>query len=73
MKVIMLNGSPHKNGCTNAALEIIADELKNQGVESEILWLGNGAVRSCIGCGGCKRRLPQKRQVQMCLRRRRRC
>ncbi len=54
MKVLMLNGSPHKDGCTNAALEIIAAELKEQGIESEIVWLGNGAVRGCIGCGGCK-------------------
>jgi len=55
MKVLMINGSPNKNGCTNAALEIIAKELKEQGVESEIVWLGNGAVRGCIGCGGCKK------------------
>ena len=54
MKVLMLNGSPNKNGCTNAALTIIAEELKRQGVDSEIIWLGNGLVRSCIGCGGCK-------------------
>lgn len=50
----MLNGSPNKNGCTNAALNIIAAELKAQGIESEIVWLGNGSVRGCIGCGGCK-------------------
>lgn len=56
MKVLMLNGSPHEKGCTNAALEVIAAELKAQGVESEIVWLGNGAVRGCIGCGGCKKR-----------------
>lgn len=56
MKVLMLNGSPHEKGCTNAALEVIAAELKAQGVESEIVWLGNGAVRGCIGCGGCKNR-----------------
>ena len=55
MKVLMLNGSPHKNGCTNAALEVIASELKAQGVESEIVWLGNGPVRGCIGCCGCRR------------------
>ena len=36
-------------------MQIIAEELKNQGIESEIIWLGNGPVRGCIGCGGCKR------------------
>jgi len=54
MKVLLINGSPNRDGCTNAALGIVADELKNQGVDSEIVWLGNGAVRGCIGCGGCK-------------------
>ncbi len=55
MKVLMINGSPNKNGCTNAALSIIADELKKQGIDSEIIWLGNGPVRGCIGCCGCKK------------------
>lgn len=54
MKVLLINGSPNKNGCTNAALSIVADELKKQGVDSEIVWLGNGLIRGCIGCGGCK-------------------
>ena len=54
MKVLMINGSPHEKGCTYTALTIIAKELKNQGVDSEIVWLGNGAVRGCIGCGACK-------------------
>lgn len=54
MKVLMLNGSPHENGCTYTALTVIADELKKQGVESEIVWLGTGAVHGCKGCGACK-------------------
>lgn len=54
MKVLLLNGSPNKNGCTNAALSIVADELNKQGIGNEIVWLGNGPVRGCIGCSGCK-------------------
>ena len=54
-KVMMLNGSPHERGCTYTALTIVAEELERQGVESEIIWLGNEAVRSCTGCGGCRR------------------
>lgn len=55
MKVLMVNGSPHRKGCTNAALEIIAAELKSQGVDSEIFWIGTSPVRGCIGCGACKK------------------
>ena len=55
MKVVLVNGSPRAKGCTYTALSIIADELKNQGVDSEIIWLGNGPVRGCIGCGGCRK------------------
>ncbi|MCD8040794.1 MAG: flavodoxin family protein [Clostridia bacterium] len=54
MSVIMLNGSPHKEGCTYTALTIIAKELKDQGIDSEIIWLGNEPVRGCTGCMGCK-------------------
>ncbi|MCD8294327.1 MAG: flavodoxin family protein [Clostridia bacterium] len=54
MKVLMINGSPHEKGCTNAALEIIAKELAEQGVESETVWIGTGAVHSCTGCGFCR-------------------
>jgi multimeric flavodoxin WrbA len=55
MKVLMINGSPHQHGCTDKALQIIAQQLKEQGVDSEIVWLGNGAIHSCMGCGGCKK------------------
>ncbi len=53
MKVLLLNGSGHKNGCTDRALREVAWALEDQGVDTEILWLGNGSVRDCIGCGGC--------------------
>lgn len=55
MKVLMLNGSPHERGCTYTALTVVAEELKAQGIDSEIVWLGNGPIRGCIGCGGCKK------------------
>ncbi len=55
MKVLLINGSPNEHGCTDAALQIIAEELKVQGVESEIFWIGRVPVRGCIGCGGCKK------------------
>lgn len=55
MKVLMINGSTHENGTTTAALKIIADELKEQGVDSEIVCLGTAAVHSCTGCMGCQK------------------
>ena len=55
MKVLLINGSTHENGTTAAALKIIAEELKAQGVESEIFCLGTAAVHSCTGCMGCQK------------------
>lgn len=53
MKVLMINGSPNGNGCTKTALSIVADTLKKEGVESEIITVGNKAIRGCIGCRKC--------------------
>ena len=55
MKVLMINGSAHENGTTAAALKIIADELKAQGVDSEIYCLGTAAVHTCTGCCACQK------------------
>ena len=55
MKVLMINGSTHEKGTTAAALKYIADELKAQGVDSEIICLGTAAVHSCTGCMGCQK------------------
>ena len=54
MKIILVNGSPHENGCTNAALEEIAKELGKNGIESEIFWIGTDPIAGCIGCGVCR-------------------
>lgn len=54
MKVLLLNGSPNKNGSTNKALEIISDKLNENGIETSIFWIGNKSVSGCIGCGTCK-------------------
>ena len=53
MKVLLVNGSPRKNGCTNLALETVAAALQAEGVETEILWLGTGPVQDCIACRKC--------------------
>lgn len=53
MKVLLINTSPHKNGCTYTALKEIADTLKAEGVESEIFQLGTEAVAPCRACYAC--------------------
>jgi len=55
MKVLLINGSTHKNGTTAAALKVIVAELSAQGVESEIVDLGTAAVHSCMGCLSCRK------------------
>lgn len=54
MKVLLINGSPRKSGCTNRALEEVAAELKKNNIDSEILWLGASPMQDCIACGKCK-------------------
>ena len=54
MKVLLLNGSANKKGNTFTALTEIANRLEKNGVESEIIQLGNKPVRGCIACGQCK-------------------
>ena len=53
MKVLLFNGSPHKEGCTYTALKEIADTLKSEGIESEIFHVGNEPISSCMACGAC--------------------
>lgn len=53
MKVILVNGGPHKDGCTNVALEEVSKELNKQGIETEIMWLGVKPIGGCIGCNTC--------------------
>lgn len=53
MRVILVNGSPHRNGCTNRALQEIERTLLEEGIETEIYWIGNQAISGCIGCNAC--------------------
>ena len=53
MKVLLINGSPHKNGCTYTALSEVAKALNNNDIESEIFHIGMKAMQGCIACGKC--------------------
>lgn len=53
MKVVLVNGSPHENGCTHTALCEVEKTLRSEGAETEIFWIGKEAVSGCMGCRGC--------------------
>ena len=54
MKVLLINGSPRKEGNTSIALKEVAQQLSKEGIDSEIVWIGNKPIRGCIACGQCK-------------------
>ncbi len=56
MKVLLVNGSPHRSGCTYTALCEVAKGLESEGIEYEILQLGNGDIPGCRACGYCKKK-----------------
>ena len=53
MKVLLLNGSPHKNGCTYTALNEVAKALNEENIETEIFWIGAKPTSGCIACLSC--------------------
>ena len=52
-KVLLINGSPRQQGNTFLALSEAAKALNEQGIETEIVWIGTKPVRGCIACGTC--------------------
>lgn len=54
MKVLLVNGSPHKQGCAHRALTEIATALENEGIDSEIFWIGAKPAAGCMACGRCR-------------------
>ena len=53
MKALLINGSPHKNGCTYTALSEVEKTLNSEDIETEIYWIGNKPIGGCIGCYQC--------------------
>ncbi len=54
LKVLLVNGSPHRNGNTFTALSEVAKALDEEGIASEIVPIDNRPVQGCIGCYKCK-------------------
>jgi multimeric flavodoxin WrbA len=53
VKVIAINGSPHSNGNTYQAINIVLDELKKENIDSEIIHVGNKKISGCLACNEC--------------------
>lgn len=54
MKVLLVNGSPHEQGCTFTALTEVADTLNKEGFETQIFQLGKNHIPGCMGCFKCQ-------------------
>lgn len=53
MKVLLVNGSPHKKGCINADLTMVSEELNKEGIDTEIFHIGTKAISGCTFCMKC--------------------
>ena len=60
MKVVAFNGSPKKEGNTYHAIKLVADELEKEGIETEIVNIGNRKIRGCMGCNKCRENMDEK-------------
>lgn len=53
MKVLLINGSAHLNGCTARALKEVENVLNEEGLETQTITIGNRDIRGCIACDTC--------------------
>jgi len=60
MKVVAFNGSPHREGNTYHAIKMVAEELENKDIETEIIQVGNKEIRGCLGCNKCVKNQNEK-------------
>ncbi len=64
MKVVAFNGSPRKEGNTYHAIRLVVDELKKEGIETEIVNVGNKRIRGCIACYQCSKNKNERCAIQ---------
>ena len=60
MKVVAFNGSPKAEGNTYHAIKMVAEELEKEGIEVEIIHVGNKVIRGCLACNTCARSKNEK-------------
>ena len=56
MKVLIINGSPRKNGNTSVAVNEMVKIFEEEGVETRVVQIGSKDIRGCIACGTCSRK-----------------
>ena len=54
-KVLLINGSPHENGCVRVAFDEMIKVFDECNVETELIQVGNKAIRGCISCKSCEK------------------
>jgi multimeric flavodoxin WrbA len=54
MNVLLINGSPHENGCVYTALSEVAKEINHAGIETTMFHIGSKPIYGCAGCGACR-------------------
>jgi multimeric flavodoxin WrbA len=64
MKVIAINGSPHKEGNTFHALNMVGMELKEAGIEFEIIHIGHKEIHGCMACNNCFKNRDEKCSIK---------
>ncbi len=55
MRVLMVNGSSNQFGCTYTALQMVADVLRSERIQTEIIWVGDSALQDCVRCNACQK------------------
>ena len=55
-KVLLVNGSPHSNGCTATALNEMIKIFEDEGIETKLIHVGNKNIRGCISCNSCSQK-----------------
>lgn len=60
MKVVAFNGSPRKEGNTYHGIKIVLEQLEKEGIETEIIQVGNKSIRGCMACNQCVKNQDEK-------------
>ena len=53
MNVLLVNGSPHREGCTHTALCTVSGALRQNGIGTDLFWIGTKPLSGCLACHRC--------------------